>query len=458
VGSVFDSVTLVQRPPDGVIDSPVSDMTVAQGTSLHWAGTAIENDGDGDAAFFHWNFDGGAVNSTVEDPGLIRFDVPGTYHVTFTVRDSDGYQDPTPPTRTIVVQPTSANRTPVAVFDLSPRTGNAPLVTTADGSFSSDADGSVTSYAFNFGDGQSTGPGSIAVQTHTYVAGTYTAQLTVKDDRGASAVASVPVIVAPVQNGPNLAGNPSVETNLAGWVAYTDGATLTRTPGGFDQSWTMQSQGPPSSITSFGVNDSPNWIAQTTAPGITYRFSAWVRSSSAHGSVRIRVREFLGGVNVGTQALSAPVALSTTWKLVTLDYVTARAGASLDFQVLDFPVVPLETFQVDNVTIKTQGPTTGVETAAPLELAAQLQPNPLRQREGEIQLTLPRASTVRIQIIDLSGRLVRTVMNQAAVAAGAHTVRFEAVDSQGGALRAGLYFMRFDTASGTRVQRFAVLR
>jgi PKD repeat protein len=57
-----------------------------------------------------------------------------------------------------------------------------------DGSGSADADGSITSYAWDFGDG-STGTG--ATPQHTYAsAGTYTVELTVTDDRGGTGTAS----------------------------------------------------------------------------------------------------------------------------------------------------------------------------------------------------------------------------------------------------------------------------
>jgi PKD repeat protein len=57
-----------------------------------------------------------------------------------------------------------------------------------DGSGSADTDGSITSYAWEFGDG-STGTG--ATPQHTYAsAGTYTVKLTVTDDRGGTGTAS----------------------------------------------------------------------------------------------------------------------------------------------------------------------------------------------------------------------------------------------------------------------------
>jgi PKD repeat protein len=63
------------------------------------------------------------------------------------------------------------------------------LTVSVDGSGSSDPDGTIPSYAWNWGD--STPGGSGATATHTYgTAGTYTIQLTVTDDRGGTATTS----------------------------------------------------------------------------------------------------------------------------------------------------------------------------------------------------------------------------------------------------------------------------
>jgi len=61
------------------------------------------------------------------------------------------------------------------------------------GTDSTDADGTLVSYAWNFGDGQqATG----ATVSHTYTqAGTFTATLTVKENHGATSTASVNVQV-----------------------------------------------------------------------------------------------------------------------------------------------------------------------------------------------------------------------------------------------------------------------
>ena len=55
---------------------------------------------------------------------------------------------------------------------------------------SSDPDGRIVGYAWNFGDG---GSSTVANPSHTYAGGTYIATLTVTDDRGATASRSVTV-------------------------------------------------------------------------------------------------------------------------------------------------------------------------------------------------------------------------------------------------------------------------
>ena len=89
----------------------------------------------------------------------------------------------------------AANASPIAVASASPQSGTAPLAVAFDGRGSSDPDGTVTSYAWNFGDGAVT---SGAAANHTYTnAGTYTATLTVTDNLGATASSSLTITVSP---------------------------------------------------------------------------------------------------------------------------------------------------------------------------------------------------------------------------------------------------------------------
>ena len=105
------------------------------------------------------------------------------------------------------------NESPVASFEL----GATYLDVSVDGSGSSDPDGAVVGYAWDFGDG-ATGEGKAA--SHTYAAaGTYTIGLTVTDDRGATGTAtrSVTVTEPPVVDPDALLVDDFGRTVAAGW-------------------------------------------------------------------------------------------------------------------------------------------------------------------------------------------------------------------------------------------------
>ena len=89
---------------------------------------------------------------------------------------------------------TPANTPPTAAFT----SGCVDLVCTFDGSTSTDADGTVTSYAWTFGDG---GTATGQTTSHTYgAAGTYSVGLTVTDDKGATNVKTGSVTVSTTPN------------------------------------------------------------------------------------------------------------------------------------------------------------------------------------------------------------------------------------------------------------------
>lgn len=83
---------------------------------------------------------------------------------------------------------------PSAVISATLTAGNAPLTVQFDGSGSSDTDGSIAAYAWEFGDGATS---SQISPRHNYVAaGDYTAQLTVTDNSGRQGQASLPISVS----------------------------------------------------------------------------------------------------------------------------------------------------------------------------------------------------------------------------------------------------------------------
>jgi len=91
------------------------------------------------------------------------------------------------------------------------------------GSSSSDADGTIASYAWDFGDGTN----ATGVNTsHTYnTAGTYSARLTVTDDDGAVASRTVSIsATAPVPASPTSLSGSAVSTSQVN-LAWSDNAS-----------------------------------------------------------------------------------------------------------------------------------------------------------------------------------------------------------------------------------------
>jgi PKD repeat protein len=146
----------------------------------------------------------------------------------------------------VAIYPTVLTATQVVNHYLSSGRGGANLPPTAsfvssatylsvavDGSGSTDADGTVASYAWTFGDG-ATGTGVTA--SHTYAAaGTYTVTLTVTDNRGATGTVSHGVTVTTPPVNPNLAADAFGRSVTGGWgTADTGGGwSLTGAPSGF---------------------------------------------------------------------------------------------------------------------------------------------------------------------------------------------------------------------------------
>jgi PKD repeat protein len=169
-----------------------------------------------------------------------QYATPGTYTATFRVLDDDLALAADSVTVTVL------NRAPIA--DAGPALAAATGVGAAfDGSASVDLDGRITGYAWSFGDGTT---GSGVTPTHAYaVPGTYTAALTVTDDRGARATDTTTVTVATASatwqrrlgadgsdSGYAVAGDGAGNTFVV--AAYRDtidvGGTTFRSAGGAD--------------------------------------------------------------------------------------------------------------------------------------------------------------------------------------------------------------------------------
>ncbi len=105
-GTVTINVTDVpNQPPDGTIDSPVTDLTINTGDSVNFIGTGTDPDNDTPLSY-SWNFGvGSGIPDDINVSPSIVFNNSGEFVVTFTVTDFKGLSDPTPDTVTITVTP-----------------------------------------------------------------------------------------------------------------------------------------------------------------------------------------------------------------------------------------------------------------------------------------------------------------------------------------------------------------
>ncbi len=157
----------------------VANGTGVKGSSISFSSTG-SGDTDGSIVSYLWEFGDGTQSTT---PNTYHtYTATGTYTVTLTVTDDNGGSATT--TFDIeIVNPTSGNQAPVSQIN-GPYTGTTGVALTFDSSGSTDSDGNIASYSWNFGDGTT---GSGASPSHSYsAAGSYTVSLTVTDNDNAS--------------------------------------------------------------------------------------------------------------------------------------------------------------------------------------------------------------------------------------------------------------------------------
>ena len=112
------SIAPTDLPPKGSIDSPMGDLTIVEGGSVNFGGSAT--DPDNPVASFSWIFpEGVPESSSAQNPGLVTFPEEGTYVVSMTAIDVSGVNDPSPPTRTIIVQ----SNDPIVLSFTKPKSG-----------------------------------------------------------------------------------------------------------------------------------------------------------------------------------------------------------------------------------------------------------------------------------------------------------------------------------------------
>jgi PKD repeat protein len=211
-------ITVHNRPPDARASSSTRDALTLEDVSFSAEGSS---DPDGRVLWCMWEFGDGWVEYGLTPTHAFAND--GTFTAVLTVTDDDGDE------AVANVSVTIRNRAPRAAI-----AGDAASVVGGllrlDGRGSSDPDGKVVEWRWDFGDGSATGSGQTV--NHAYARrGTFNVTLTVVDDDGATAAASWTVTVTNVAPVARITGAALVhsgeQVSLSGTTSYDLDGTIT---------------------------------------------------------------------------------------------------------------------------------------------------------------------------------------------------------------------------------------
>lgn len=256
-------------PPDGAITSPTSDITIPAGGVVPFGTTSS-------AAKYSWVFPGGTpANSTVQNPGNVVFNTPGTYVASLTLIDSSGNSDPSPPTRTITVLPTSPDfsiavspssqavnpgQSTTFTVTVSPMTGFNGSVSLSVGSENGFASG-ITSGGFSPSSIAGSGSSTLTINTTTS-ATPYALSLTITGTAGTITHTASTTLLVNLAAPASLTATPGIGQVSLSWPASV-GATS------YDVKRTTTSGGP---YTTVACATTTNYTDTGLTGGTTYYY------------------------------------------------------------------------------------------------------------------------------------------------------------------------------------------
>jgi len=178
------------QPPTADANGPYTGIV---GEEIEFDGSA-SSDADGSIVSYDWNFGDGEVGTGEKATHI--YTEKGTYNVTLTVTDDGNAMDSA--VTSVSVDPGNPDNQPPVADPAGPYVADEGEELVFDGTGSSDPDGDIASYAWDFGDGTT---GSGANPMHAYAtAGTYNVSLTVTDDGGLTASAMTTATIGAMSN------------------------------------------------------------------------------------------------------------------------------------------------------------------------------------------------------------------------------------------------------------------
>ena len=109
--------------------------------------------------------------------------------------------------------------------------------------------------------------------------------------------------------------------DTSGWKGDATTNTLSRVAGGHSGGWAAEISNTLAGG-NCGLDDKPSWVSLTQAG--PYTVSIWARSDTPGLTLKLRVREFVSGVQQGS--VSPSMALTSSWQQVTAVYTPVAPG------------------------------------------------------------------------------------------------------------------------------------
>ena len=398
------SITVTEVNLAPVLAQP-ADMSVDEGQSAAQQLTATDVDIPANALAF--NKVSGPLFVTVAPGGLVTVTPgatdAGSYPV--TVRVSDGLATDLK-SYTVTVNP--VNFEPLADAG-GPYLGVINTNVAFDGSLSADPDGDALTYSWDFGDG-TTGTGATPV--HAYLAfGTYTVSLTVDDG--------------------SLA-----DTDITSATIFDRHSAFAFTIGG-NKSIKLNSGKPQSCVNIEPMN------------------GAYENSDVDLATIRMvfngnQIFALSGKTSIDGDANRNGVMEITACFSKEDLRVLFSGQPNGDYEVLVRGDLVTGGFFEGAVTLHVTG-------GSQFAMAASISPNPLNPK-ATLTFATSTPGMVRVQMFDVQGRLIRTLMDESSAPAGYHDVTIDGKDANGNRLASGVYYLKIHSVDGEVSKAITILK
>ncbi|MEO8676982.1 MAG: PKD domain-containing protein, partial [Casimicrobiaceae bacterium] len=284
---------------------PVAQFSAATTSGVAPLTVTFTNASSGAITSYAWTF-GDGTTSTVASPSHV-YSAAGVYTVALTVTGPGGSNTQT---RSGYITVTSA--TPVAQFSAATTSGVAPLTV----NFTNASSGTITSYAWTFGDGTTS---TVATPSHVYsAAGVYTVALTVTGPGGSNTQTRTNYVTVAAAGGdttpPTAPSSLGAGATGAGaislfWNRATDNVGVT------DYRIERCQGAGCASFTQIGTSAWTSFADAGLTPGTTYGY-------------RVRATDAAGNLGAYSNTASATTAVASSIAFVQLNYATPQSAQS----------------------------------------------------------------------------------------------------------------------------------